>query len=167
MTNEPARIIPLRPRRGEDIDWFTKYAEWHPGCEGHHGVMRGVSPLDLPAVEKALKERYGPRCGWRQFRDGAMVYDLEFWDPKGRPRGATKPWHVCGVTVLFQDQQQHEQAAAQVAIQFSPGDPVVFPHRGETLHGLVATVGDRRCTVVVRNRGTYRLDARHIRKEAP
>lgn len=166
----PTKVVSLDSMRHNDPvltkmrELLAPYTQWpHPDCKDTHGVLRKVPPGLMPSVENAMLRLHGS-TGWRRFNDGESVdYDVEFISGVlPRPKNS---WDYCGTSILFEGHHQRHIAEMSAIQQFTPGDAVSFLHMGVSKHGLVASVNETRCTVVVKGEGKMYVHGKDMTKD--
>lgn len=137
--------------------------QWHEGCRGRHGVIRGVADrAALMRVGRMLTYYFGEKCWWQSPRPDGK-FNVEFVPMTKVFPPPTRPWEWCGTTVFFGDWHRRETVQRATLLQFRPGNRVAFEARGKTHVGIVANVNRKTVSVAVAGEGTWRVGPNLLR----
>lgn len=87
------------PYTEEQMQPVRQRIEWHAGCEGRHGVIRGVSEYERDLVALTLAYYSGEGCDHWRGHDVEFVPMTKVYPPP------TTPWGWCGKSVLWPERK--------------------------------------------------------------
>ncbi len=157
-------VYPKTP--DEDIEHYKMLYNsgiivWHceVGGRGRHGTILKVKREHLQDILRMLNWYLGNKAVWTK-KNADNTTSLEFVY-----QGNTtykRPWHYCGTTILFKENQVAEENNYSKLAEFHLDDEVMFEFRGRLITGHIANL--RKRATVVSNGQKFYVPANQLRK---